>query len=83
MLYPYPMDFKKRFQEIAEFLQPYQRIWQNEIMLLYPNPLNDFPQDWVNELAQFKNQEDVIRLEKKRRLFLYQVPFTDCFLQAH
>jgi len=65
MLYPYPMDFKKRFQEIAEFLQPYQRIWQNEIMLLYPNPLNDFPQDWVNELAQFKNQEDVIRLEKK------------------
>ncbi len=65
MLYPYPMDFKKRFQEIAEFLQPYQRIWQNEIMLLYPNPLNDFPQEWVNELAQFKNQEDVIRLEKK------------------
>jgi hypothetical protein len=59
------MDFKKRFQEIAEFLQPYQRIWQNEIMLLYPNPLNDFPQEWVNELAQFKNQEDVIRLEKK------------------
>jgi hypothetical protein len=59
------MEFKKRFQEIAEFLQPYQRIWQNEIMLLYPNPLNDFPRDWVDELAQFKNQDDVIRLEKK------------------
>ena len=59
------MDFKKRFQEIAEFLQPYQRIWQNEIMLLYPNPLNDFPQEWVEELASFKKQEDVIRLEKK------------------
>ncbi len=59
------MDLKKRFQEIAEFLQPYQRIWQNEIMLLYPNPLDDFPREWVDELAQFKQQEDVIRLEKK------------------
>lgn len=59
------MDLKLRFQEIAEFLQPYQRIWQNEIMLLYPNPLNDFPQEWVDELSQFKKQEDVIRLEKK------------------
>jgi hypothetical protein len=59
------MDFKKRFQEIAEFLQPYQRIWENEIMLLYPKPLESFPNDWISDLAQFKNQEDVIKLSRK------------------
>ncbi|MBA2404176.1 MAG: methyltransferase, partial [Bdellovibrionales bacterium] len=32
---------------------------------LYPDPLKDFPQAWVDELAQFKNREDVIELEKK------------------
>ena len=59
------MDLKKRFTEIAEFLQPYQRIWQNEIMLQYPEPLKDFPLSWVEELASIHKTEDVIRLEKK------------------
>ena len=34
-------------------------------MLLYPKPLDDFPLDWLDELALFKNPDDVIRLEKK------------------
>lgn len=59
------MDFKKRFQEIADFLQPYQRIWENEIMLLYPNPLDSFSSDWISDLAKFKNQNDVIKLSRK------------------
>jgi len=59
------MDFKKRFQEIADFLEPYQKIWENEIMLLYPDPLGAFPRDWIEDLAQFKNQEDVIKLSRK------------------
>jgi hypothetical protein len=75
------MDLKLRFQEIAEFLQPYQRIWQNEIMLLYPNPLNDFPQEWVDELALFKNQEDVIRLERKDVFSYIKSPSLIAFYQ--
>lgn len=59
------MNYKKRFLEIHEFLKPYQRIWQNEIMLLYPNPFPDYPMEWIKELAQFKNKKDIIELEKR------------------
>ena len=75
------MDFKKRFQEIADFLQPYQRIWQNEIMLLYPTPLDDFPKEWMEELAQFKQKEDVIRLEKKEVFSFIKSPSLIAFYQ--
>ena len=75
------MDFKKRFQEIADFLQPYQRIWQNEIMLLYPTPLEDFPKEWVEELAQIKQKEDVIRLEKKEVFSFIKSPSLIAFYQ--
>lgn len=68
------MDHLKRFREIAEFLQPYQRIWQNEIMLLYPDPLKDFPQPWLEDLARFKNKDDVIKLEKKEVTGLIEDP---------
>ena len=57
------MDHQKRLQEIAEFLKPYQRIWQNEIMLMYPDPFTEYPLEWIEELAQFRREEDVIRLE--------------------
>lgn len=59
------MDYKKRFQEVYEFLLPYQNIWQNEIMLQYPRPLDYYSTEWVNELAQIREKDDVIRLEKK------------------
>lgn len=59
------MDLKKRFQEIAQFLKPYQRIWENEIMLQYPDPVKDYPAEWVEELASFRDRDVVIGLEKK------------------
>ena len=59
------MDHKKRFQEIALFLKPYQRIWQNEIMLLYPDPLSAIPSEWIDDLARYTGPDDVIRLERK------------------
>ena len=34
-------------------------------MLLYPNPLDDYPMDWVEELSTFKEKADLIRIEKK------------------
>jgi hypothetical protein len=66
------MDHKKRFQEIALFLKPYQRIWQNEIMLLYPDPLGDIPHAWVADLARFTGSEELIQLERKQVLGLIQ-----------
>ncbi len=34
-------------------------------MLLYPRPLDDYPADWVEEMATFREKEDLIRIEKK------------------
>jgi hypothetical protein len=59
------MNHRQRFLEIHEFLKPYQRIWQNEIMLLYPEPFLDYPMEWVEELAWFHEKADLIELEKK------------------
>ncbi len=59
------MNLKERFLQITEFLQLYQNIWENEIMLMYPTPLEGYPLEWVEELAQIRTKPDVIRLEKK------------------
>ena len=59
------MDYKTRIREIANFLQPYQRIWQNEIMLDYPDPISAYPEEWIKELASFHKKEEIIQLEKK------------------
>lgn len=68
------MDHKKRFQEIALFLKPYQRIWQNEIMLLYPDPLGNIPQPWIDDLARFTGSEELIKLERKEVFGLIENP---------
>lgn len=59
------MNHRERFQQILDFLKPYQRMWQNEIMLMYPNPLEGYPMEWIEDLRRFQNKHDVIRLEKK------------------
>lgn len=74
MLYPYKMNFKKRLKDIADFLQPYQRMWQNEIMLMYPNPVQDYPSDWIDEIASVKDKDLIIRLEKKDFEGIIQTP---------
>jgi hypothetical protein len=59
------MNLRQRFLEIQDFLKPYQRIWQNEILLLYPDPLKDYPDSWLKDLSRFSSKEDVMRLERK------------------
>jgi len=59
------MDLRQRLKEISEFILPYQRIWQNEIMLDYPAPTVAYPAHWVEELMQIKNKEDLIALGKR------------------
>lgn len=59
------MDHKKRLREIIDFLKDYQRIWQNEIMLMYPEPLDGYPVDWLEELNSIDDKALMIRLERK------------------
>lgn len=59
------MNYRDRFLEIQDFLKPYQKIWQNEIMLMYPNFLDGYLLEWVEELRAFEDKETVIKLEKK------------------
>jgi hypothetical protein len=59
------MDFRTRYLEILEFLQPYQRIWQNEIMLQYPQPVADYPTEWLDELLTFQDKAQLMGLERK------------------
>ncbi|MFA5584103.1 MAG: methyltransferase, partial [Bacteriovoracaceae bacterium] len=59
------MDFQTRMRRIHDFLKPYQNIWQNEIMLLYPNCFDHFPSDWLDEISQIDNTSDLLALEKK------------------
>ncbi len=59
------MDYRKRLREIVDFIKPYQRIWQNEIMLMYPDPLAGYPMDWLEELAAIKDKASLISLERK------------------
>ncbi|MFL5785441.1 MAG: methyltransferase [Bacteriovoracaceae bacterium] len=59
------MDHKQRLREIIDFLKPYQNIWQNEIMLQYPDPLDGYPLSWLEELESIKDKASLIRLERK------------------
>lgn len=81
MLYLRPMDYRQRLLDIIEFLKPYQRIWQNEIMLMYPNPLEGFPIEWIEEIAAIKDKKDIMRLEVKDFSGLVQNPSFQKFHQ--
>jgi hypothetical protein len=66
------MNLQKRLKDIIDFLRPYQNIWQNEIMLIYPHELSDYPQNWLSDLLRFKDHESLMKLEKKEVFDLIQ-----------
>lgn len=59
------MNLQTRMKEIVSFLKPYQSIWQNEIMLLYPQPFDHFNPQWLDEINQIEDIELLYQLEKK------------------
>ncbi|HXH76748.1 MAG TPA: methyltransferase [Bacteriovoracaceae bacterium] len=75
------MNFRKRFIEITDFLKPYQTIWQNEILLLYPTPLLHYPASWLEDLSRFSSKEDVLRLERKEVEGLIEDPGLKAFYE--
>jgi len=34
-------------------------------MLMYPDPLKDYPEEWIEEIVSVKNQDDIILLERR------------------
>ena len=77
------MNHRERFLQIKEFLKPYQRIWENEIMLMYPTPLDGYDLEWIEDLRRFQDKKDVIRLEKKDVLDYIENPKLLEFLPRH
>jgi hypothetical protein len=59
------MNLQARMKEIVSFLKPYQSIWQNEIMLLYPQSFDNFNPEWLDEINQIEDMELLLQLEKK------------------
>lgn len=56
------MNLSARYQDQVRFLQAYQDIWQNEIMLQYPTPLAGHPAAWIEELLAWIAPEKALRL---------------------
>lgn len=50
-------------------------------MLSYPKPFLDYPTEWIEELAQFREKEDVIRLEMKDVFDYIKTPSLIAFYQ--
>jgi len=59
------MNLKERFLQITEFLKLYQNIWENEIMLQYPNPLKAYPMEWIEELMEIQQSDILLDIERK------------------
>ncbi len=56
------INLRERYQELSQFLLSYQDIWKNEIMLLYPKPLDFYPRDWVDALYPYLDSQSLWEL---------------------
>lgn len=70
-----------RFRELSDFLLRYQEIWKNEIMLLYPRPLEHFPLIWVEDLARFHDDQILWELSLHQGLDRLRDPSLQEFFQ--
>lgn len=59
------MNHQTRLKELHAFLLPYAKIWQNEIMLQYPHPTQDYPTGWITEMKRFNAPSDHLKIERK------------------
>lgn len=58
------MNTKTQFNQIRDFLIPYQGIWENEILHQYPTPFQYYNQEWIDYLINLP-EEKLFCLEKK------------------
>jgi hypothetical protein len=51
------MSALNNYSFIYDFLQPYQELWQNEILYQYPHWQAPYPEEWLAEIRQFSATE--------------------------
>ena len=51
------MDFKDRFEQIRDYLLPYQLIWDREILICYPESIDWYDNEWIQDLSKLSLDE--------------------------
>lgn len=59
------MNMKNQFLQIRAILLLRQKIWSKEVLLDFPNALNDYPDEWLQELAEYSHF-DLWKLDARR-----------------
>ncbi len=51
------MSNKDHFLKIVNFLRPYEGIWNNEIINFYPNSLDNYKDEWLEDLKSLSDKQ--------------------------
>lgn len=51
------MNFKSHALSLSEFIKKYSPLWIEEIMNEYPETINDYPKEWIDQLDSLTPQE--------------------------
>lgn len=61
------MNAKNQYLELRRLLLLRQKIWSKEVLLDFPNSLSDYPEEWLQELAQLSHY-DLWKIDARRPL---------------
>jgi hypothetical protein len=50
------MNYKKRFDQLVEFLEPIKNLWAKEVLEYFPSELDIYNSDWIEFLNSLDNQ---------------------------
>jgi hypothetical protein len=51
------LDYKDHFDKIHKFLNNYLRIWQDEVLNFYPDSLNHYNENWLQEIRALSEHD--------------------------
>ena len=75
------MNFKSHAFELSEFLIKYSPIWIEEIMNEYPETINDYPTDWIEQLNSL-NEQELFDVDCKRFVAKLKGSSFEAFIQS-
>ncbi len=61
------MDFLAKSRELRLFLAPFKKIFETEVLNIYPNGIDDYQEEWLCELEMLSEKE-LFELECRRPL---------------
>jgi len=76
------MDYKSHFNQIHKFLSQHIRIWHDEVLNFYPNSIQEYNKDWIEELKSLSEYDQWLIDCKNDPSALNQGPFKDFILKA-